>query len=127
MYNLEKKQAQQPQTQTQSENVERFDSTRTFAPPVDVFEGADETWLVADLPGVQREDLTIEIENNELRFSAMATPFNDDVEPFNWARAFRIPPGIDGGKVSADLKDGVLTLKLPKPAELKPRKIEVRG
>lgn len=100
---------------------------RTFAPPVDVYEGRDETWLVADLPGVAKEGLHIEIENGELRFRARARPFLDSDAPFQWARAFRIPTGIDGDKVTADLREGVLVLKLPKPAELKPKKIEVRG
>jgi HSP20 family protein len=101
-------------------------NTRTFAPPVDVYEGKDETWLVADLPGVSKDGLTIEIENNELRFRAQARPFLDGEAEFQWARAFRIPTGVDGDKVTADLREGVLVLKLPKPAELKPRKIEVR-
>lgn len=112
-------------TQRNTEALENH--ARTFAPPVDVYEGRDETWLVADLPGVSKDALTIEIENGELRFRAKARPFLENEEAFEWARAFRIPTGIDGDKVTADLREGVLVLKLPKPAELKPRKIEVRG
>lgn len=113
---------------TTQRNTEALEThARTFAPPVDVYEGRDETWLVADLPGVSKDALNIEIENNELRFRAKAKPFLEGEEPFEWARAFRIPTGIDGDKVTADLREGVLVLKLPKPAELKPRKIEVRG
>lgn len=109
------------------QQTEEFQGEKTFAPPVDVYEGADETWLVADLPGVKKDDVTIEIENGELRFHAKGVPFLENEEPFRWARAFRIPPGVDGDKVTADLREGVLLLKLPKPAELKPRKIEVRS
>jgi HSP20 family molecular chaperone IbpA len=114
-------------TEMQKKTPEEFTSERAFAPPIDVYEGADETWLVADLPGVKREDLAIEIESGELRFHAKGKPFLEGEPPFHWVRAFRIPPGIDGQKVTADLRDGVLVLKLPKPSELKPRKIEVRG
>lgn len=94
-------------------------------PNVDIFEGTDETWVVADLPGVSRTALHVEIENDELRFHADAAGFDDD-GAFQYSRAFRIPLGIDPQKVAADLKDGVLTLKLPKPAEMKPRKIDVK-
>jgi HSP20 family protein len=115
-------------TNMQKHNSEALENNaRTFAPPVDVYEGKDETWLVADLPGVAKDALHIEIENGELRFRAMARPFVDGEEEFQWARAFRIPTGIDGDKVTADLREGVLVLKLPKPAELKPRRIEVRA
>jgi HSP20 family protein len=114
-------------TQMQKHTEGLADDARTFAPLVDVYEGKEETWLVADLPGVAKDALHIEIENGELRFRAKARPFVEGDEPFQWARAFRIPTGIDGDKVTADLREGVLVLKLPKPAELKPRKIDVRG
>jgi len=108
----------------QTESVTR--EPPKVVPHVDIFEGADETWVVADLPGVSREALHVEIENDELRFNADAVDFADDGAAFQYARAFRIPLGIDPQKVVADLKDGVLTLKLPKPAEMKPRKIDVK-
>jgi len=106
--------------------VERVEQAQenAYVPYVDIFEGADETWLVADLPGVKKEDLHVELEHDELRLRAKGKSFDDgDV---HWARAFRLPPNIDATKVGADLKDGVLTLKLPKPAELKPRRIDVK-
>jgi HSP20 family protein len=106
--------------------VERVEQApaHSIAPYVDIFEGADETWVVADLPGVKKDDLHIELEHDELRLRAQGKSLDDgDV---HWARAFRLPPNIDATKVAADLKDGVLTLKLPKPAELKPRKIDVK-
>ena len=115
------------QRKNQNTDVEEFHGEATMAPAVDVYEGANETWIVADLPGVKKDDVAIEIEGGELRFHAKATPFLASDADFRWTRAFRIPPGIDGDKVTADLRDGVLTLKLPKPAELKPRKIEVRA
>ena len=108
--------------------VERVqqEAKHTIAPAVDIFEGADETWVVADMPGVKKADLHVELEHDELRIRATPTGFFDAGKHLELARAFRLPPGIDAEKVSADLKDGVLTLKLPKPQELKPRKIDVR-
>jgi HSP20 family molecular chaperone IbpA len=130
----QKNQQDQQMTRRESKDVaaqpagslERMESARTVAPPVDILEGKDETWLVADLPGVTREDLEIELHNNELRLRARPTRMLVDESAFVWARAFRLPPGIDAEKVAADLKDGVLTLKLPKPSELRPKKIDVR-
>ena len=125
--NVMNEKAQNRMQKHDSNSTEALDNAaRTVAPAVDVYEGKDETWLVADLPGVTKEVLTIEIENGELRFRAKAKPFLEEEDKFQWARAFRIPTGIDGDKVTADLREGVLVLKLPKPAELKPRKIEVR-
>ena len=101
----------------QLEKVAR-ETASLVVPAVDIFEGADETWVVADLPGVSRAALHVEIENDELRFDADADGF--DGAPLHFARAFRIPLGVDPAKVMAEMKDGVLTLKLPKPAEMKP-------
>jgi HSP20 family protein len=94
-------------------------------PRCDIFEGKDEVWIAFDLPNVKKDDLKIEIENDELRVDAHAHGFLDDDKPVSYSRAFRLPPGVDGTKVNAELKDGVLTLKLPKPEELKPRRIQI--
>ncbi|HEY4220357.1 MAG TPA: Hsp20/alpha crystallin family protein [Myxococcota bacterium] len=113
------------QAAVKNQSVERFrSSANTIAPACDILEGADETRVIADVPGVSREALHIEVDNDELRFHATAPAFlgQGTVE---YARAFRLPPGLDSGKVSAELKDGVLVLHLPKPAEQKPRKITV--
>jgi HSP20 family protein len=81
---------------------------------VDILEGPEEIRLVADMPGVKKDELHVEVEHDELHIRAR------DRE-----RGFRLPPGVDATKVNAELKDGVLTLKLPKAPELKPRKIEI--
>ncbi len=112
--------------QPEKTGVERMNEERTAIPAVDIYEGADETWVVADLPGVKSGDVHIELEKNELRLRAKARAFADG-DDFAYARSFRLPPGIDSDKVNADFKNGVLTLKLPKPAELKPRKIDVKN
>ena len=89
-------------------------------PKVDVFENADEFLVIADLPGVTRDaldvswakgDLTLEAQNGERLYR----------------RAFTMPDGIDASQITADLIQGVLTLKLPKAPEVKPRRIQVRA
>lgn len=122
----------QPQTdnqtsaQTAAPNRERLEQRPTVAPFVDIFEGKDDILLLVDLPGVKDDELTIEVKNQELTLRARPTAFSDDAPIFDWARAFRLPPGVDVNAVSAELKHGVLSLKLPKPAEHKPRRIEVQ-
>jgi HSP20 family molecular chaperone IbpA len=109
-----------------AERMHAESTLRQVSPAVDILEGQDEFHVVADLPGVPKGALKIEIENDELRLKAPATPFHDDDAPFEYARAFKLPVGIDASRVSADFKDGVLTLKLPKPAEMKPRRIDIQ-
>jgi HSP20 family molecular chaperone IbpA len=89
-------------------------------PKVDVFENADEFLVVADLPGVAKDDLQISWAKGELTLEGR----NGDRL---YRRAFTVPDGVDSSGIEADLANGVLTLKLPKAAEVKPRKIQVRS
>jgi HSP20 family protein len=103
------------------------------APPVDVYENADEILLVADLPGVTPESLKLDLDNGELLLEASRTDtgggqlIEAEYGACTFQRRFALPGGIDGAKVSADLKNGVLELHLPKSEALKPRRIEVRA
>ena len=106
------------------ERMQAEHALQSVAPAVDILEGQDDFRVVADLPGVTKDALKIELENDELRLRAPATAFDGNVA-FEYTRAFKVPAGIDGAKVSADFKDGVLTLKLPKPQEMKPRRIDI--
>lgn len=103
-----------------------------FAPPVDVFENDDELLLVADVPGVAKDDVEIDVEAGSLRFRARRG--TGDVQgallagglgDFDYERAFRLPRGLDASRVSADLASGVLRIHLPKSADVKPRRIQV--
>jgi HSP20 family protein len=95
-------------------------------PRCDIFEGKDEVWIAFDLPNVKKDDVKIEIENDQLRVAARAAKLlDDDRDDVIYSRAFRLPPGVNAEKVNAEMKDGVLTLKLPKPDELKPRRITI--
>ena len=96
---------------------------RTFAPPVDVYENKDELLIVADVPGVTKDDLKIDFEDGKLSiFGKRAAN-----EAHDWHRAFVVPQGIDAEQISADLAQGVLTVRLPKAEALKPRQIAVRA
>ncbi len=111
------------QLQKQPENrnaVEAVQSRRTVAAAVDIFESKSDVWLVADVPGVAKSGLHLEAKDGEIAFRGAVAD-----EDFDYARAFRLPPGVDVDAISAELKDGVLTLRLPKPAAMKPRVINV--
>jgi HSP20 family protein len=105
----------------------------TYTPRVDILETEDELVLFADLPGVKEGEVDIRFENGELTLHARRQPskmtgaivWENEVGDF--FRAFRISEQVDAGKIWAELKNGVLTLHLPKVETAKPRKITVRG
>jgi HSP20 family protein len=115
-------QKQEPTTVQSNVNAgaEPVQSRRAVSAAVDIFESKNDVWLVADLPGVAKQDLHLEAKDGEIAFRG--TPKGADVD---YARAFRLPPGVDVEAISAELKDGVLTLRLPKPPAMKPRVISV--
>jgi HSP20 family protein len=108
----------------------------TWIPPVDIFQnGKDELVLKAELPDMQREDIKITVDNNILTIAG-EKKLTDEVkdEQFHrierrygsFTRSFTLPPSVDATKVSAEYRDGVLTLRLPLREEAKPRQIEVK-
>ena len=101
---------------------------------MDILETEDELLLFADLPGVKEDDVDIRFENGELTLHARRAPANVGQGQWLWEnetgdyfRAFRISEEVDSSKIWAELKNGVLTLHLPKVEAVKPRKITVRG
>lgn len=105
----------------------------TFVPRFDIWEGDDELRLYGDLPGVTPENLDIQFENRELTIHGKAAPRQDGVEYLygeygigDFHRTFTIGEAIDVEKISAEMRDGVLTLHLPKSENVKPRRIEVK-
>jgi HSP20 family molecular chaperone IbpA len=104
-----------------------------FTPRFDVYEDHNEYVLMGDLPGVAPEGLEVTFENGELAIHGRVEPRYGEVRSFageygvgDYRRTFSIGELIEGENISAELKDGVLTVHLPKRAEAKPRKIEVR-
>jgi len=109
---------------------------RAFAPTFEVKETKDAYVFRADLPGVKDSDLEISLTGNRLQVSGRREQERQDQgETFyasersygSFTRAFTLPDGIDGENVTADLKDGVLTLSVPKKPEVQPRKVAVNG
>jgi len=106
----------------------------TMVPRVDVLENDNELLLLADLPGVRPEDVDVRFENGELSLHGRRTPSHAgkvrtlwEYEVANYYRSFRVTEKVAGDKIAADLKDGVLTVRLPKAEAHKPRKIAVTG
>lgn len=90
--------------------------------------------LYVDLPGVRWEDVDIRLENRELQVRGKATPpgtkpnfLLKEYAVGDYYRAFSVTDDIDAEKIRADLKDGVLTVHLPKADALKRRRIPVNG
>ena len=113
------------ESRIQPEKEQSLEHTRTLhelVPAVDIFENEQELLVVADVPGVSPEGLELRIEPPELRIKG--TPAVDDGTVYY--RAFRIDERIASERVSAELKDGVLTVHLPKVEKARPRKVDVR-
>src|SRR5579864_8948824 len=107
---------------------------RTLAHLVDVFENGDELLIVADVPGVPSDGIGLRVVNDTLILEARRAHANPqpfalarEFEEADFAATFRIPPGIDGGAITAEAKGGTLLVRLPKGAAAKPRKIAVRS
>lgn len=103
------------------------------APEVDIFENEEEILLHADMPGVCKEDIAINLDNGKMTLSAirrMQTKGASTWREFGdleYRRVFSVPQTIDTNKVNADLKDGLLRLHLPKSEAVKPRQIEIKA
>jgi len=97
---------------------------RQLSLAVDIYEGADELLLLADLPGVEPDGLTVNYEAPELRIEGRR---GSGEAASVYSRTFRVSEQIDPNGISAELAAGVLKLRLPKAAHTKPRKIEVRA
>ncbi len=102
-------------------------------PAVDIFENGDAISLLADLPGVTQDTLSIEIDDKTLTIQgdiAIDMPqdmksLHADVRSRCYQRAFTLSSELDTTRIEASLKDGLLTLTLPKREEVLPRKIEI--
>jgi HSP20 family protein len=96
--------------------------------PVDLYEDNDNTYVRAELPGVNREDINVEMTDGYLTVSASrkaAGTNGKDEEAFSFSRAVSIANDVQTDKVTAAYENGVLTVTLPKREEAKPKKISV--
>ena len=109
-------------------------STRTWAPPVDIYENGDNLVLKAELPGINPDDVEIRVEDNTLYLKG-ERKFEKEVKEQNYhrversygtfTRSFSLPNSVDADKVTANFKDGILTLTMPKKEEAKPKTIKI--
>ena len=103
-------------------------------PPVDVIEDSTGITLRADLPGVPKDKLKLQVESGTLTIEGdVSIPMPETMEATyvevdvpRFRRAFTLSKELDTGKVSADLKNGVLTLRIPKAEHAQPRRIEIK-
>jgi HSP20 family molecular chaperone IbpA len=102
--------------------------------PVDIFETSESLVLTADMPGVSKERLEVRVDGETLLLEGKVQfqlPENSeavyaDVRATAYRSSFVLSRELDTDKIQASLKDGVLTVRIPKHAALRPRKIEVR-
>jgi HSP20 family protein len=104
-----------------------FGGTSTTRFPVDLYEDANNTYVRAELPGVSREDINVEMTDGYLTVTAVRKGGGNggQEESYSFSRAVNIADEVQADKVSAAYENGVLTVTLPKREEAKPKKISV--
>ena len=109
-------------------------TSRRWIPAMDLLETEDHLVLRGDLPGLTEDDIDIEIKDNVLTVSGERKAENEEksegyyrVERSfgNFSRSLTLPQGVDTGKVEANFDKGVLEVRIPKPAEAKPTRVQI--
>ena len=108
---------------------------RGWLPSVDIYETPEHEFVLkAELPELTREDISVTFENNVLTLSGerksaydadSGTLHRSERQYGSFSRSFTLPPTVDGNRISASYKDGVLTVRLPQREEAKPKQIQV--
>ncbi|MBN2581357.1 MAG: Hsp20/alpha crystallin family protein [Pirellulales bacterium] len=115
--------------------AEHTRSGQCYRPQVDILEQGDELLLRADVPGTSADQIDVKFEDGALTLHAVVTPRTPANGRYllreygvgDFYRTFQVSEVIDAGKISAECRDGVLTLHLPKAEAVKPRKIAVKS
>ena len=110
-------------------------SESALRPAVDIFENDEGITLQADMPGVSKDRLNVRVEGTSLLIEGeigisrqeQMQALYADVRSATYRRSFLLSNELEASKIDANLKDGVLTVRIPKRAELRPRRIEVRA
>jgi HSP20 family protein len=111
-------------------------ATQSWVPAVDVWETENDLVYAFDLPGVSEEQISIELHDDTLTVTAQRERTEERVEDGfvryerrfgTFARALGVPQGVSEDGIRADYKDGVLEIRVAKPEEAKPRKIQIGG
>lgn len=123
-----------PQKKELTPKEEKTVPSRYFVPNTDIYEGEEALTLVMEMPGVEKEHVNVQLENDVLRVEGRIEHSKyEGLEPVyaeynvgHFARAFTLSDKIDQDGISAELVDGVLTLTLKKSKAALPRRIEIR-
>jgi|SRR6516164_1386715 HSP20 family molecular chaperone IbpA len=107
---------------------------RMFVPAADIFEEENDLTVILEMPGVEKNNVDIHVEDGVLNVEGRLDltkyrglqPLYTEYNIGHYSRSFRLSSKIDQTKIAAEMKDGVLTLKLPKVEEAKPRTIQVK-
>ncbi len=109
-------------------------ATTTWSPAVDIFETDEEIVVKAELPGIDRKDISVSLENNVLSLKGERR-FEKETRDENYhrieraygsfSRSFSIPGLVDSDKIHAEYKDGILKIILPKKEQAKPKQIKI--
>ena len=107
----------------------------TWAPAVDIYETKDNLVIKAEIPGIEKKDVSIEVKDNTLKLKG-ERKYEKDVKEENYhrmecsygsfQRTFSLPATVDQEKISASFKNGMLEVTLPKKEEKKPKQIEIK-
>jgi len=118
----------------QDQSAETGGTGPVWMSPVDIYETENEITIDAQLPGIKREDLQIQVENSLLTLKGSRQPETEvsgkilkaerSYGSFN--RSFKIPSNVDQGGIKSELSQGILKIRLPKREEEKPRQIEIK-
>lgn len=109
---------------------------RNTVPTVDVREDENQFSLEAEMPGMTEKDVDINVENNMLTISSKKEEENKEEKKgyvlrerksASFSRSFMLPKNVDTGKIEASMKNGILSLVIPKAEEAKPKKIEIKA
>jgi len=104
-----------------------------FVPPVDTSETPDGLILRYDMPGVRKENADITVDKGTLIVTGKVepeesgTPVYRETRIGDYRREFTLPNDVDAGHISAEMNAGVLTVRINKPEEAKPKRIQIRG
>jgi HSP20 family molecular chaperone IbpA len=116
----------------EEDTKEVAEEVRRIIPPVDIYETDNDVFLVADVPGVTKENLQLDIDKDELTIRGTFNEKSQDGEKLidecvygEYRRTFTLGDTVDREKIAARLENGVLKLTLPRIERVKPRKIEI--
>jgi HSP20 family protein len=106
---------------------------RTYVPNVDIYETKDGMWLWADMPGVDEQSISVQLDDGVLTIEGQVdlkayenvTPLYTEYNVGNYVRRFSLSSDVDSERIVARMQNGVLALELPKAERAKPRRIPI--